>query len=327
LILLGLLLVGSVGYYVLEGWSPIWSFFSAVLVISTLGLLRSPETSAGVVLTVALVVTGVGTVAYLLSQAAETIIQTSLGLQQERRMKRQIAAMRGHCIVCGYGRVGRHAVEELANGSRPFLVLDLRLEAVERARADGYTALQGDATEDYVLRAAGIERAACLLITSSSDAANVFITLSARSFNPRLLIIARASEDSSEAKLKKAGADDVIAPESMGGRLMAALTVRPSGGDIADIVAGSEDDDGWLDKTTVERGSSLAGQRIRDTEIYKEMGATIVALRRRDGHTIPNPSPDEYIHEGDVLISVGARDEANPAEELSRTVDLEGNTL
>ena len=325
MILVVVLLIGSFGYYFLEGWSPLFSFYSTVMVISTLGLVRAPETAGGLGLTIVLVVGGVGTVFYLLGQAAEIIIESSLGTQQERRMKRQIAALKDHTIICGYGRVGRHAAHEFACEKRPFVVVDSNLEVIERARADGFTAMLGDATEDAILQAAGVERATNLLITTGSDAANVFITLSARSFNPRLLIIVRAIEDSTEAKLCKAGADHVIAPETIGGKRMAALAIRPEATDVVDSLMAGHDDESWLDQTTVDPGSSLVDQRIGDARFGVETSARIIAIRRRDGQTVINPGSDEYLREGDVLISVGLREEINDLENLSNADQLERN--
>lgn len=325
-ILLGVLLVGTTGYVYFEGWSPLHAFYSSVLVISTLGLTRAPVTPAGQALTILLIVSGVGTLFFLLSQTAETVIERSHGSQQERRVKRQIAALREHHLICGYGRVGRHAAQELASEKRAFVVVDLNPDVVERARADGYTALHGDATEDYILKAAGIERASSLLITTASDAANVFITLSARAFNPKLHIVVRASEDSSEAKLKKAGADHVIAPETIGGKRMATLAVRPDAADMVDNLIGSQDEHSWLDQTTVERGSSLAGQRIGESRLVKDTGVRIIAIRRRDGQTIVNPGQDEFMREGDILLSVGLREEIQNLEDLSHSGSVEEKT-
>ena len=325
-ILLVVLLLGSAGYSFFEGWDLLHALYSTVMVISTLGLTQAPETPAGIGLTIALIVMGVGTLFYLLSQTAEIIIESSHGTRQERRMKRQISAMRGHTVVCGYGRVGRHAAAELAGQKRMYVVVDSDPEVVERARGEGCAAILGDATEDHILRAAGVERAACLLIASASDAVNVFITLTARAFNPRLMIVVRASEDSTEAKLIKAGADHVIAPETIGGKRMAALAVRPDAAGLMDNLIGSHDDSGWIEQTRVERGSSLAGRRIMDAHIYTETGATVLAIRRRDGRTILNPAKDEYIREGDVLISVGARDAIGHLEELARVDDTTEGT-
>jgi len=323
IILVSVLIAGSVGFWYFEGWRPLYAFFTSMLIISTLGLLERPRTTAGMVLTMGMIITGVGTLFYLLGQVAETIIENSWGHQRDRRMKRQIAAMRNHSIICGYGRVGRHAAAELASDNKDFVVIDGDPEVVERARADGHTAIDGDATEDHMLKAAGIERAGSLLITTASDAANVFITLTARSYNSRLLIIARASEDSSEPKLMKAGANHVIAPATIGGRRMASLAVRPDAADVVDTLISSQDDQGWLDQTTVGPGSSLAGRKIKEADVYRETGATIIAIRRRDGNTVLNPSSDEYIREGDVLISVGARDEIVQLEDMAGETEHE----
>jgi voltage-gated potassium channel len=316
---MAVLLAGTAGYIVAEGWGPIHAFYSTVLVISTLGLTQAPKTAAGQVLTILLIVSGVGTLFFLLSQSAEQVIERSLGSQRERRVKRQIAALRGHHIICGYGRVGRHAAHELAAEKRPFVIVDIDPDMIERARADGCPALQGDATEDFVLKAAGIERAASLLITTASDAANVFITLSVRAVNPKLHIIVRASEDSSEAKLKKAGADYVIAPETIGGKRMAALAVQADATEIVDHLSGAHDEHSWLDQIIVEHGSSLAGQRLGECRLVKDTGSRVIAIRRRDGQTIVNPGQDEFIREGDVLISVGQREEHEILEDRSYT--------
>jgi voltage-gated potassium channel len=317
-ILVAILLAGTIGYYVLEGLTPLQALYSSVLVISTLGLHRAPNTSGGMVLTIALIVTGVGTLFYILGQVAETVIESAMG-SVERRMNRQISAMQAHTIICGFGRVGLHAATDLARERRPFVVVDSDPDAVDRARADGYIAMQGNATDDHVLQAAGVERAASLLITTPHDAANVFITLSARAFNQDLFIVARASEDSTEAKLEKAGADEVIAPETIGGRRMAALIVRPDVADVVDNLISSQSDEGWLDQTRVQPGSSLTGKRIREAGIYRETGATIIAIRRKDGQTVLNPGGDEYIREGDILISVGARDEIDQLEQITNS--------
>lgn len=315
-ILLLVVLIGSVGYYLLESWSLLQSFFSAVLVISTLGLIERPKTTAGIALTIGLIVTGVGTLFYLLAEMAESVIEASLGNREERRMQRQIDALQRHAIICGFGRVGQHAARELAQERHPFVVVDLRPEALERAREASYVGLDGDATEDSILRRAGVERAAYLLVTTGSDATNVFITLSARTFNDDLLIIARANEDSAQGKLEKAGANHVIAPETIGGKRMAALAVRPDAAEIADSLIGTQDDAGWLDQTTVAAGSPLAGRRVAEAATDGQTSAAIIAIRRA-GVTIINPGPEEIVREGDILVSVGEREQLGRLEALT----------
>jgi voltage-gated potassium channel len=312
------LMVGTVGYVWLEQQAPLQAFYGTLLVVSTLGFSQIvPKTTGGVLLTIGLIFSGVGTLYYLLGTFAETLIETSLGTQRERRMERQIARLRGHHIICGYGRVGRHAAQELHSQQQPFVVIDNDLEMIEYARNQGYAALLGDATEDRVLKQAGVERAKGLLIATASDASNVFITLSARTFNQKLLIIARASDESAESKLIKAGADKVIAPEVVGGQRMAALVLRPETTDLVDTLTLSHDNQSWIDEALVDPSSELCGLTLGEAHIHSRTGAQVIAIRREDGTLITNPSGQEPLHSGDVLISVGDRDQLAHVESLA----------
>lgn len=321
-LLLLILIVGAAGYAWLEGLEPLRAFYSALLVVSTLGFSDfQPRSTGGIVLTIALIFSGVGTLYFLLGRFAETLIETSLGTQQERRMERHVARMRRHYIICGFGRVGRHAARELRAEQRPFVILDHDPQAIDEARELGYIALLGDATEDRVLQQVGVERANGLLVTTASDAANVFITLTARAFNHQLLIIARASTESSESKLLKAGADKVIAPEVVGGQRMAALVLRPETTELVDTLTLSQDTHSWLDELLLSADSPLCGQRLEQTRIHTATGARIIAIRRDDGTLITNPGGDVLLTAGDVLVSVGEHQQLLRLEELARATD------
>lgn len=313
------LIIGTVGYIWLEEQPPLRAFYSALLVVSTLGFANTtPESDAGIGLTIVLIFSGVGTLYYLLGTFAETLIETSLGTQQERRMERQIARMQDHYIVCGYGRVGRHAVRELSSQERPLVIIDNDADTVGLARSHGCAAIHGDATQDQMLRQAGIDRASGLLVTTASDATNVFITLTARAFNERLLIVARASTDSTESKLIKAGANKVIAPEVIGGQRMAALLLRPETTDLVDTLTLSHDTESWLDETLVNADSPLNGLTLEAARIHSETGAWVIAIRHADGRLVTNPDGAERLGPGDVLISVGDHEQLLRVEELAR---------
>lgn len=313
------LVVGTAGYVWLERLDPLRAFYGALLVVSTLGFGGfTPQSTGGIILTIGLIFSGVGTLYYLLGRFAETLIETSLGTQQERRMERQIARMRNHCIICGFGRVGRHAAQELQISKLPFVILDRDHDAVDQARDQGYAALLGDATEDRVLQQAGITRAQGLLVTTASDAANVFITLSARAFNEKLLIVARASIESSESKLIKAGANHVIAPEVVGGQRMAALLLRPETTATLDTLIRAENVDSWLDEVLIDGDSPLAGLTLEDTRLHSETGARVIAIRHQNGQLVTNPGGAEALAAGDVLICVGEHDQLAALESLAR---------
>lgn len=320
LLLALVLTIGTIGYLWLEEFSPLESFYAALLVVSTLGFNQvTPKTTGGIVLTIGLIFSGVGTLYYLLGSFAEALIETSLGTQRERRMERQIARLRKHYIVCGYGRVGRHAVQELGSQNQPFVIIDNDPEIVEYARSQGRPAIFGDATEDRVLQQAGIERAQGLLIATASDAANVFITLSARAFNPHLLIVARANDESTESKLLKAGANKVIAPEVVGGQRMAALVLRPETTDLVDTLTLSHNAQSWIDEALIDERSTLNGLTLGDSSIHSQTGARVIAIRRSDGTLITNPGSHERLQSGDVLISVGDRSQLELIEALTRS--------
>ena len=319
LLLAVVLAIGTAGYVWLENVRLLEAFYATLLVVSTLGFSQiMPKTTGGIILTIGLIFSGVGTLYYLLGSFAEALIETSLGTQRERRMERQIARLRNHYIICGYGRVGRHAAHELRLQNQSFVIIDNDPEMVEYAQSDGCPAMMGDATEDRVLQQVGIERAKGLLIATASDAANVFITLTARSFNERLMIVARASDESTESKLLKAGANKVIAPEVVGGQRMAALVLRPETTDLVDTLTLSHDEQSWIDEVLIDEGSALCGRTLGETHIHSQTGARVIAIRHADGTLITNPDGQEKLNPGDVLISVGDRDQLVRVEALAQ---------
>lgn len=314
-----ILLVGTIGFVWLERLDPLLAFYSALLVVSTLGFGDfTPASAGGILLTIGLIFSGVGTLYFLLGSFAEALIETSLGTQQERRMERQVARMRKHYIVCGFGRVGRNAAQELHSEKRAFVVVDPDPHAIEDARGLGYAAILGDATEDRVIRQAGVDRASGLLVTTASDAVNVFITLTARSFNQQLLIVARASIETSESKLIKAGANKVIAPEVVGGQRMAALVLRPETTAIIDTLTLAHNVESWLDEVLIRADSPLCGLTLEQSRIHSETGARIIAIRHADGRLVTNPGGDEQLSPDDVVISVGEHAQLVQLEALAR---------
>ena len=303
-------LAGVVGYHFVEGWTWGEAMYSTVLVISTLGFGdQKPITGAGQILTSVLIVSGVGTLFYLLSNAAETLLETSLGVRQIRRMERRIAQLEGHYIICGYGRVGKRAAQEFAAQDEAFVIIDDREAAVEEARGDGWAAIQGDATADQTLDAAGLVRAKGLLLTTPSDAVNVFITLTARISNEDIIIVARANAESSEAKLIKAGATKVIAPEVMGGQRMASLALRPDAMEVIDALLHADDADNWLEQAVVSDRSAVLGQTLAQARLHQRLGIRIIAIRRLDGALLTNPHGEVQLRRGDTLVSVGEREQ------------------
>jgi voltage-gated potassium channel len=198
------------------------------------------------------------------------------------------------------------------------VIVDKHAETVEAARSDGFAAILGDATEDAVLREAGVNRAAGLLVTTASDAANVFITLTARAFNDELRIVARASTESTESKLVKAGANSVIAPEVVGGQRMAALVLRPETTSLVDSLTLSQNEHNWIDEMVIQDQSPLCGLTLEATQLHTRTGVRVIAIRHNDGRLITNPGGDEQLLPGDVLISVGDHQQLLEVEKLGQ---------
>lgn len=302
-----ILFVGTVGFVVLERWSPLEAFYTTLLIISTLGFsdLR-PVDPAGRGLTIFLILAGVGTLYYMAVALAQSVIENQFW-ERRQAVEQQIAQLRNHVIVAGYGRVGRETCRSLARQGAEFLVVDNQPERLATVQTDGFLALNGDASDDAVLMRAGIARARALLTAVQSDAANVYITLSARALNPSLPIIARAATTEAEHKLRIAGATRVISPYVLGGRAMASMALQPAVNDFLDLLLHTDDADTWLEELPILPDSALNGARVDETNLREQAGMTILAIRRAGGRMLVNPPPELTLNVGDTLIVLGSR--------------------
>ncbi len=301
------LIVGTVGY-LLFGFGFEDAVFQTVITVSTVGFNSQHPLDAGSkVFTIILILVGVGTALYTFSAVLEVLIEGHMrDLVRRRRMERDIARMDRHVFVCGWGRVGREVAQFLDTAGRDVVVVDRdpgRLGEVP------YPTVQGDVTDDEVLRQAGIDRASTLVAALDTDADNLYVTVAGKSMRPDLQIIARARNESSEPKLVRAGADRVVNPQQLGGDRMAAFVTQPHVVDFVDVVMHDGTLKFRLEELTVSDVSSLAGKSIRAAQLRDRTGALVLAIRRPDGSFITNPSPDDTIRAGDVLISVGTAEQ------------------
>jgi voltage-gated potassium channel len=305
--LCGVLLAGTVGYMLVERWSLLDSLYMTVITIATVGFREvHPLSHAGQVLTMALIIAGVGALGFSLGTIVEFMVEGHLtGLLEGRRMDKRIAAMSGHHIVAGVGRVGSVVASELSRNELAVVVIDIDPEALSRAREAGLAWIAGDATDEETLKAAGIERAASLVAALDTDADNLFVTVTAKGLKPDLLIVARSTTTNAESKLRRAGADRVLTPTSIGGRRLAAMVIHPDVSEYLDVCTSDDGVDIKLERVTLAPSDPFVGLSIGESRIRSTTGAHVLAVHTVDGRTEDNPSKDLVLRAGDRLVILG----------------------
>jgi voltage-gated potassium channel len=311
------LAIGTVGFRAALDEPWLQSFYRAVVSSSLTGLDTVPKNDSARILTIFLVLAGISIFAYIGSLVVEAIARGVIGgMWAERRRRRTIQALRDHYIICGFGRVGRRVAEEFRHEGAPFVVLDFSVDAKAAAEEAGVLFIEGNGTDDQDLLRAGLQRARGLVAASDDDADNLYITLSARTVKPDLLIVARASNEEASKKIRLAGADRIVQPYQAAGRMMASLMLRPQVTAFVDVVTSSTGSDLRFEEIEVTDACGQGGKSIRDLDIRKETGALIVALRKRDGTFDTTPTPQAVLEVGDVLIAAGTEEELRALEDL-----------
>jgi voltage-gated potassium channel len=297
--------IGAAGYMLIEHWSVLDAFYMSVITISTVGYGEvKPLSPGGRLFTIGLIVTGVGSAIYLFSVIGELIIEGSLReFLGKSAMNRKIHNLNEHVIVCGFGRFGRAVVEELTRKTVSIVVIEADHAKQADLDAAGVLHIAGSALEDSVLEEAGIGSARAIVVATGADADNVYITLSAREKNPKILIYARGDTDAGLRRLKLAGADQVVAAYQWAGLRIAASIQRPSVVDFLQLsVPGREEVD--LEEIRISRGSAAAGKTIAAVE-HENPRLRIVALKRNDQQLEMIPASTTRIEPDDLLVAIG----------------------
>ncbi|MHB9150474.1 MAG: potassium channel family protein [Thermoleophilia bacterium] len=323
LLLAGILVVilgtGTLGYSVIEGWSLLESLYMTVITLSTVGFKEVREiSSAGRFFTILLILGGVSTMAYALATLIEFVVSGELsGLYRRRAVQKSIERLNGHFIVCGFGRVGEAVAREFSAGGVPFVVVDNDEAVVQHSSETGVLFLEGDATEDETLEEAGIRRARGLVAAVGSDADNVLVILSARVLCPDLIIVGRSNSEESFKKVKKAGADHVVSPYSIGGKKMATLLLKPLVSDYLEVVTGGGEVEFRVEEFALNATCEIVGRSIAELDVRSRTGATILAVRHGDsGLFDTNPKPTLVLGDSDVVIAIGTPDDIANLEGL-----------
>jgi voltage-gated potassium channel len=305
LIVGGIAGVGALGYILFFGWSISDAIYMTVITLTTEGFKEVRELGdAARAWTILLAVAGVGIIFGTVGFVAETFVAEALsGRRQRRRMAETVAALKDHFILCGYGRVGSTVARELEHAGAPVVVIDSFAPSTDLAAREGHLVVEGDATHDDVLLTAGVTRAKALITTVDTDATNVYVTLSARSLNPKLFIVARANEEGSEAKLRQAGADRAVSPYTRAGRQIAELATRPRVADFIDFALSHGQLAFSIEELEVVADGPLAGQTVSDLTGRGIHVMAIVTHGPRQFET--NPPMDRALEPGDQLIVSG----------------------
>jgi len=313
-----LVAIGTIGYHILEDMTLLDALYMTVTTISTVGFGEvHPLSPVGRAFTIGLILFGVSAMAW----AAESMVKALLEDQVRhawwrRRMERVIDRLADHYIVCGYGRMGEQIGRELTRRGLAFVVVERDPQVLEMLHANNILHVVGDATSDSTLLAAGVTSARGLATALTGDADNALVVISAKGLNPRIQVVARASNRETEEKLLRVGADRVVTPYTIGGQRMALGLLQPAVNEFLSSVVFDAEKHTELGEIEMREGSELVGKTLRDSRLRERWGAIVVAIKDREGAFMLSPSADTVLHHGDVLILVAS---AACFRELQRT--------
>jgi voltage-gated potassium channel len=312
-----ILMGGCLGYMAIEGWDFYDALFMTVTTLTTVGFGEvHPLSQTGRIFTILLILFGVGFFLYFLGSITSIVVQGTLkDLFGRRKLDKQISQVSGHYIICGFGRIGRTVAQLLKEKPLEVVVIEKNPDCVPLFQEKNLLYVLGEATSEEHLLKAGINRAKGLVAAASSDADNVYITLTARGINPDLFILARAAEESSIKNLIRAGADKVISPYDIGARRMANTILRPTVIDFIELAVHNRNLDLQMEELVIGAQSKIKDTTLMESAIRKNYNLIVVAIKKKSGEMIFNPSSQAKLHEGDTLVALGDRENLNQLEE------------
>lgn len=310
----------AVSGYVAAGWAVDDAIYMVIITIFGVGFseVRPVDTWALRALTIGVIIVGYGAVIYTIGGFIQLVVDGELNrVLGARKMTREIDQLQNHAVICGFGRMGRELAQSLSDAGKPFVVIDSNPDVVAAAETRKYLALLGDASQEQVLLDAGLIRADVMATVLPDDASNVFVTLTARSMCPDLLVLARGENPTTVSKLGRCGADHIVLPAAIGATKMSQLILRPSADELLDHLDTTAPGEGIdvlrfgleFDQVEINADSPLAGRTLREMEVRGALGYLVVGLRTSDGQTHLHPSADTILSVGDTVVLLGYEDD------------------
>jgi len=324
-LVLAVLVMGSVGYTIL-GYTTSEAIYQTIITMATVGFEEvHPLDSRGMWFTSILVIISIGIFAYAVTTFTRYVVEGVFrNSYKDTKVKRKISRLSDHVIICGYGRNGMQAAAGLLEHSVPIVIIEQDAEIVQSLReTPGCLYVEGDATDEEILKAAFIHSARAMITTLPEDADNMFVVLSAKELNPSIKIISRASMENSDVKLKRAGATNVIMPDKIGGQRMAKLVAQPDIVEFIDVLLLQSADNVVLEEISCKNlASCFSGKSIMELDIRNTSGANIIGMKRKDKSYLINPTPDTTLTSSDQLFALGSRAQI---EHLRKTISTDGS--
>lgn len=314
-------LIGTAGFHYIEHWSWFDGFYMVLTTLTTIGYGEThPLSPVGRYFNVGIILAGVGLVFLILGALGQALLEFEFNnLFGRRRMEREIGRLNGHYIICGAGRVGRAVARQLESKPAQFIILESDEAKADRIRAEtNWLIVHADATLEAQLLAARIDHAAGLVAATTTDATNTYVVLTARSLNPTLKIIARASEEGAEKHMRTAGADQVVSPYGFAGFRIAEAFLRPNVINFIEVALQRRSELGLeLEELTIDPSSVYVGQSLRSSGIRKDLGINVLAIKREGEPMKYSPAPDALLGAGDHLIVMGEPSRLRQLEALA----------
>ena len=309
-LLIFVFIIGTYGYIIIENYTLLDAMYMTMITVASVGYNEvHPLTDSGKIFTSLLILLSVATYVYVITIVTSFIVEGEFRMYfKHLRVNKEINQLRNHVVVCGYGRNGRQACQQLTAGNMRYVVIENDAHIIEQFRADNTLFVEGNATEDEVLLSAGIKHAKGLITTLPDDADNVFVVLTAHEMNPAMKIVSRASNDAAESKLKRAGADNVIMPDKIGGSHMAALITKPDVLEFVDFITGRIN-------IRIEEihynalPEKYKNKSIAELDIRNKSGANIIGYKNNKGEYIVNPLPDTILKPDTKFFVLGTEDQ------------------